>query len=632
VRLHLDWREPPTWLLGLLLAILTWSVALAPPSLGLDGSWIAGISMATHDGLHYGTELVFSYGPLGFLALPLVYYPTLGLLSLIYLSALYIGFCVTLIWALRRHLPGWICLVLGFALLGLVPLVEQSLVLAALVALALLEKERPPRALNAFVLLAPTFAAVEALAKLSTGPVSLVVLVLALIGARPSRRQAAVFFGLLIAQLAILWFATGQGLGNIGPFVENTLQISDGYSTAMMRLVDVAPWKVTLATIAAALLAVAIVVIGSRLPFRDRRARWCAVLVLAISAFTLYKEGVVRADAGHLSLYFSSACVLWIGLPWTRARWLLVGAAVIALIGVPMRPKNTPTNYGVIDNIGQAAESARMLIEPGRRQELTDIGREGEKGTYALEPRVLAALRGHTVAVEPWETAVAWAYELDWRPLPVFQNYSAYTAPLDRLNAAAVESTSDGPERILREYPPAVYDEFPTPDLDGRYFGWDPPEQMRAILCNFAPVDVSTRWEVLARTSGRCGPERPAGTVEAGYGEPVQVPAAGKGEVVFVRIHGAGVGGIEKLSTFLLHARTRHILIDGTRRYRLVPETAADGLLLAGDPSLVAAEGGFAPLPQASTIAVEGASGELRFEFFRTRVAPRPRAHFEPGP
>ena len=43
--------------------------------------------MATHSGLHYGTEFVFSYGPLGFVALPLAFYPGFGLLSLIYLVA-----------------------------------------------------------------------------------------------------------------------------------------------------------------------------------------------------------------------------------------------------------------------------------------------------------------------------------------------------------------------------------------------------------------------------------------------------------------------------------------------------------------------------------------------------------------
>jgi hypothetical protein len=631
VRIKLDWRRPPTWLLGCILALITWSVALGGPSVGLDASWIAGISMATHGGLHFGTEFVFSYGPLGFLALPLILYPTLGLLSLIYLSALYIGFCVMLIWALRRHLPWWACLVLGFALLGLVPLIEQALVLATLLALALLEEERPPWVLNAYVVLAPTFAAVEALAKLSTGPVIAIVLVLGLLGARPRLWQIGLFFALLVGQLAGFWFATGQTLGNIGPFVQNTIQISSGYSTAMMRLVDVAAWKVALATIAAAAVSLALVAITWRLPYRDRRARWCVIALVALSSFVLYKEGVVRPDAGHLSLFFSSACVLWIGLPWRRARWLLVGAAVIALIGFPMRAKGTTTNYGVVGNVKLAAEQFHALISPGRRESLIATGRAGQQAVYALEPDTLAELEGHTVAVEPWETGAVWAYGLSWRPLPIFQNYSAYTAPLDRLNSEAVES-ADGPERILRENPPLVYDEFPTRELDGRFYGWDPPEQIRASLCHFRPLTISDRWEVLARTADRCGPSRPDGTYEGQYGEPVAVPVAGKGEVVYVRIQGAGVSGLEKVTNFLLHARSRHVVINGTTRYRLVPETAADGLLLAGDPALVEPEGGYSPIPQAQTIEVEGPGGGLTFEFFAMKVAERPAPRTEPEP
>jgi hypothetical protein len=628
---RLDWRRPPTWLLGLLLAVLTWSVQLAPPSVGLDASWIAGISMATHDGLHYGTELAFSYGPLGFVALPLAFYPTFGLISLIYLAGLYIGLCVILVWALRRHLPAWLCLVLGFALLGLVPLIEQALVVATLVALALLEKERPPWVLNLYVLLAPTYAAVEALAKLSTGPVIAVVLILGLIGARPSRLQLAAFFALLVGQLATFWFATGQALANLGPFLHNTIEVAGGYSTAMMRLVDVPSWQVTLATIAAAGLSLAIVVVVARLPFRDRRTRWCAVLLVAASTFALYKEGVVRPDAGHLSLYFSSACVLWIGLPWQRGRWLVIGAAAIALVGIPMRPTGTTTNYGVIGNVEMASDQVANLVDSGRRDRLIQRGREGEEAVYALEPNILAALQGHTVSVEPWETAAVWAYGLDWRPVPIFQNYSAYTSHLDRLNAEAMESPA-GPERILRENPPFVYNEFPTPDLDGRFAGWDPPEQMRAVLCNFRPLVISARWEVLGRTADRCGAPRLVEKVDGSYDEPVAVPTPGKDEVVYVRIHGAGVGGIEKLTNFLLHARTRHIIANGTARYRLVPETAADGLLVAGDPKLIEPESIYSPIGQTQTIEIEGPGGALRFDFYAMKVAPRPKPLAEPTP
>ena len=309
----------------------------------------------------------------------------------------------------------------------------------------------------------------------------------------------------------------------------------------------------------------------------------------------------------------------------------MLGAVAIALIGIPMRPKETSTNYGVIGNVELAAEQAHTLVSPGRREALIADGRATDQSIYALEPKILAGLEGHSVTVEPWETAAVWAYGLDWAPLPIFQNYSAYTAHLDRLNTEEVESP-DGPERILRENPPLVYNEFPTADLDGRYQGWDPPEQERAILCHFRPLALSIRWETLARTPDRCGAPRRLKVVEGSYGDTVTVPEAGPGEVVFVRIDGAGVTGLEKILNFLLHARTRHLTINGEVRLRLVPETAGDGLLLSGDPALVEPEGSYSPIPQARTIEADGPGGNLRFEFFAMKVASRPAPLIEPIP
>ena len=42
--------------------------------------------------------------------------------------------------------------------------------------------------------------------------------------------------------------------------------------------------------------------------------------------------------------------------------------------------------------------------------------------------------------LDPSEAAAVWAYELDWRPLPVFQPYIAWTQDLDERNAEAVAS------------------------------------------------------------------------------------------------------------------------------------------------------------------------------------------------
>jgi hypothetical protein len=611
---------PAVALAGIAVALLSWQVGMNAPGPGLDPSWNAGLAMAAHDGLRFGREIVFSYGPLGFLQSPYVWYSQQAVLAFLFGAAVFLGFCIALVWALARALPLLLGAVLAWLLIGVLPPLEQALLLAVIVALALLEEERPARALDAFVAAAATFAAIEALVKLSTGPIVFAIFLLALIGARAGRWRLAAYVALFAVELLALWLASGQSLGAIPDFLAHTREIVSGYSSAMIREVEVAHWKVVVATIAAAVSTVALVVACAAGRFRDRRALVCGALLMAVAAFTVFKEGVVRTDAGHLSLYFATACVLWIAIPWSRGRWpwLLAGSAAIAAAGLPVRTAATPTNLDPVANVRNAGEQVRNLFSPGRRADLIAAGRAGMKATYRLDPPTRAALQGRTVAIEPWEAGAAWAYELDWKPLPVFQNYSAYTAGLDRQNAEAV-ADSEGPERILRENPLLVHPEFPTQDLDSRFTGWDPPEQQRAVLCNFAPLHTTDRWQVLGRVPDRCGEPRAAGSAEAGEGEAVDVPTPRRGEAVFVRIDGAGVEGLERISTALFHARVRRVLLDGGRGYRLVPETAGDGLLLRGRGRF-AAPGPFSPFPQARTIAVTGAGGDLRFEFFRLQV------------
>jgi hypothetical protein len=613
-------RRPPTWLLGAIVALLGWRVAMTPPTVGLDSSWNGGLAMAVDDGLQWGSDIVFTYGPLGFMNGQGVWYADLGAIAFVYGTSLYLGFCVALVWALRRSIGALPAVLVAFFVVTVLPLVEESIVVAALVAMGALARERSEWVVNALVVGGATFAAVEVLIKFSAGPVIAAFFLIALIGLRARWWQVGGYLALLAAEILVLWLAMGQSLAEVPNFLRNTYEIVAGFSAAMITTTDVPAWQVTAATAAAIGVALGLVVGSTRGGYRDDRARWAAVALMALAAFTVFKEGVVRTDAGHLSLFFSTACVLWISIPWGRARWrwLVAGAATIAAIGWPVRPEGQTNNTDVLANVENAVDQARNLLSSSRRDELIDAGRASMFSIYKLEPEILAALRGHTVAIEPWEIGAAWAYRLDWEPLPVFQNYSAYTSRLDEINSEAL-AARDGPERILRENVGVVYPEFPTRTIDSRFPGWDPPEQARTALCRFRVIAATQRWQALARAPDRCGPSRPLRTVEASPGEEVRVPAPGRSEVVWVRIEGVEVDGLERLTAFLAHAKTRHAILDGDRSYRLIPGTATDGLMLRGSNG-IGGKGAFAQIPQAKTIAVTGVDGNLRFSFFAMPV------------
>jgi len=607
---------------GLLVAMLGWRIGFDRPGIGLDASWNAGLAMAVEQGLHWGKGVVFTYGPLGFLQTGSVWFTGQAVLSFLYSGLVYVVFCVGLVWALRRRLPLVVACVAAFVAVAVLPLLEMSLLAAVFACFWLLEEgaERTPRQLDAFVLAAATFAAPAALIKLSTGPLVALVLLIALVGARAGARRIVAYLVLLAALLLVLWVATGQSLGDVPDFVSHTIEISGGYSSAMLRSTDVASWKVAAASAAAMALTVALVAAAWRAPWRDRRGRWAGTVLVALAAFAIYKEGVVRVDAGHLTVYFANACILWIavGFGGVRRWWVPAVAVLVFAVSLPLRPAGTENNLNFVSNLRFAAEQAHALVSPGRRETIMEEGRQGMQGTYALAPGALAALEGHSVAVEGWEIGAAWAYGLDWQPLPVFQNYSAYTPALDRLNAEAIEDLG-GPERLLREGQPVTY-EFPGADIDDRFPGWDPPEAARAVLCNFEPLWEDERWQVLGRVGDRCGAEREIESVSAAAGEAVDVPTPGPGEVVFARIGGVGVSGLEKVQTFLFHAASRHAVVNGDTRYRLVPETAGDGLLMRAAPGIVP-PGPFDPVPEARTIAVEGGADRITYDFYALPVA-----------
>src|SRR4051794_27622935 len=65
---EMAWWKPVA---TLALALAAWPVPGMQPRAGLDPSWQIALHMAASDRLTYGRDVVFTYGPLGFLSIPL---------------------------------------------------------------------------------------------------------------------------------------------------------------------------------------------------------------------------------------------------------------------------------------------------------------------------------------------------------------------------------------------------------------------------------------------------------------------------------------------------------------------------------------------------------------------------------
>jgi hypothetical protein len=181
-------------------------------------------------------------------------------------------------------------------------------------------------------------------------------------------------------------------------------------------------------------------------------------------------------------------------------------------------------------------------------------------------------LRGHTMDVFPSELSLAWAYHLDWDPIPVLQSYSAYTPWLDQTDARFLNS-AQAPSRILLQ--------AGSTSLDFRALSFDEPETSLALFCRYRPLLTTNTYAVLGREPDRCGHQRPIGTQRAGWGQTVQVPLHGRNSLILGRINGVQVGGLESLTALFVDPTERWITLNGgVWAHRLVEGTAGDGLPL----------------------------------------------------
>jgi hypothetical protein len=619
------WLRPivtSTWTLGFLVAIATWNVTFGVPTPGLDLSWDAGMHMAAHLGLDFGRQIIWTYGPLAFLQLPATYYSGMAALGFCWQAFLLVAYCVSLIWALRRAFNAPVAIAVTFVTVLALPNTFIVLVPPAVWCLAALAEHPPPFAPRLVSVGGAAFGAVECLVRLSWGPTILLMSAATLLALPDRRRELPIFAGTAATVFAILWFAAGQGIGNFPDFVSSAAQVVGGYSEAMG--LDHAPRRYIPIAIATAVLLVGSSVLACRLG----RSRVAAGVVMALPAFAIYKEAVVRYEETHVAVFFATAAPLLMAVP-RRGRFRPISIPALLAVGAVALhtvPSNVYRNFNPITHVKSFATEVRTLASADRRNDIIDRARFSMAVQYRLDPKTLALLKDHGVHVDPWEAGVVWALGLDWKPLPVFQDYQAYTEELDAENAGFLRSPT-GPERILRENAPAVQPEFSTAAIDGRYPTWDPPEAAIAMLCNFSPLHTTSRWQVLGRAADRCGQPRLMETVRSEYGRSVAVPGAAADEMVFAKIHGAGVSGLERLRTFLFRATFRRVRVNDRTLWRLVPGTAADGLIMSIPETADFPGRGFTLSPGVHTFSVLGKPGSLTIDFYAMPIEPLSSQH-----
>lgn len=682
---------------GLWLAL---AVALAPPvavplGVGLDASYGWGIHALSEAGSRHGRDVVFPYGPLGPLLLPVAAGEGAGgTLQAAVLGRL--GFHLLFAGLIALRLRGVsparaacsVALLLLANLLGLYFDSRLLLLLAFLLGPALvggrssrlpaecLGKEMPVSGLSVgAAALAGALAAVFVLVKVNLGLAAVALVAVAFLNAAVRARRSdpsdargraglgwalgagvAAFLGILLLALPLF-----GGVGGALRWLAGQMDLAGGFGGAMS-----APGLP--GELGAGLLVLAIFA-ALTLQAMVRRAPlagfWIAHLVPVWLAF---KYGFVRQD-GHVVLFFSyliGLCAVAVLLdrndgqeaakatgPLAKADRLgtapLVAALGILLLGaVPaaLARRDQPwpeafrqaTGRTGIDHLRQALnfEGVRAQLERRGRRLLAPV---------RLPPELVAPLREAGVGVDvlPWELSYLPANGLRWRPNPVLQLYNAYTRRLDLWCARHFEGDR-APGFLIAE----------LAGVDSRHMLWDTPETWRAVVQNYELAWELPALKPRARERGelrllglRRRPEAPAwafqeiGVQEARVGEWIAVPAVSGWIFAGLELRPSLRGRLADLAFRPEPVLVETLYDDGAAvRWRLVAATAPGGLLLGPSPRTTAElaglwRGAVGPRVTRFRLAGPGLSGyreEVLVTWREGRLAASPGPRPAPGP
>ncbi len=615
-----------TWFLGFCVFALTWGggiVALTTPS--LDISLHAGLNLAAQRGFDHGSDVIFTYGPLGFLKSYELFFADTARLAASYGIALHFALATSLVWALRRNFPLAVALALALVTAmfargdesGVGVRADAAVVILALTwCVAALSRDAPPIAIRVVVYAGGPFAAIELLGKLNTGIIvgCMVGLTVLAIDERRWRNLGTVAAGFVFAAAA-LWFAAGQGIDDVGPYLSSSLDVISGYTSGARLDWEVRAYDYWLGPVLVATVG-ALTWIATR--GMDAKRRGAIGAIFAVVAYTGAKGGYISHDPYHMAVFYTTLlgmCLVLVWPPGAAVRWLTVAAAAAMIAAafttrVPGYPLSNP-----VENLVSGADTVARLVDSGRLEQAISDARAGAIAAYGLDPRTLALLEGRPVHIDPSETAVVWAHDLDWRPLPVFQPYVAWNASLDQRNADAVASAASGPRRILRQ----------NIDALGRFPGYESPAAMLAMLCNFRALHTTDQWQVLGRVANRCGEPRALASARATYGAPIAIPPTPRGTVVFGRVTGVEDDGLRALASTLAWPEIRQVRFDGGRAWNFVTGTAEDGLIFGAPPEIDFPEP-FALAPNAAEVTFlldgQAAGDEITVDFYAMPVRP----------
>lgn len=560
---------------GLLLAVLYWPLWPLVPSQGLDESFKVGLTWAHELGLHWGPDVLFTWGPLFFLDNPLAS----SRLAVTAASAVWILYALIVTLAAyaafeHHRISGNMRLLAAAAtsallltmpssggLTGMHVLVPMTIVLTMLAAV---------RRTLLVAVLAGIAVGMLGTHKLSDAIMAGALSVLCLTATLGIPGLVRFSAGAAISFVAS-WLLAGQSLVDLLVYVPGAYQIVRGFGPAMNTMDPGYVWHYPLAIA----LALAVVWCGWTLTEEPSRLRrFGFVAGIGAGLWIAARQAFTRHDVGHYWYFFGIVVLICIAFAILATdRRMARVAALTGLVAYLVVATTRVGPFVVLDrqaSLNALDRTLGIIASRDEAQELLSVARLKLLSDYAITPEILDRVSDSPTIVDPVDISALYAaagvVTARWDPLPIIQNYSAYTPELDAINA-----------RSLRERPRQILRSVQYVTIDGRNPYWDAPAYQRLVYCSYEVVLATEAWQVIRPAATRCGQAQEGTTEDAAADQDVQVPSR-TGAITLVTI--APIRSVAEQAVDFVIKPQPFFVTYGETRWRLASSPVAAELML----------------------------------------------------
>lgn len=579
------------WLICAIIGASTLQIAAIFVGPDLDASGLVAIQWISANNLQIGTDIIYQFGPFGYLYVQTYAEPSLWIQALSYNFFIHFFYIFSMGLLVIKLCTNWKDKILVFSLIFLlsnaitsvIKITSQETFSVIIIIYLIITGKIGNKYVAPILPFLALLLAFESLMLYHLAFVSIsIIIVYSLISiAKKEFKKPLIFVVSYIFFILILWVASEQDIANFPSYFMNIFSFSSGYTYA--QAID-GPIIQTISGL------VAISFLGILFIYSLTKKFNNVIIFMLLNAILLFvefKHGFVRHDGHVLHFYFTYGTFFicaYLIFKYDTPQAVHNNKRLVLLVILIIGSVLLVVSIGIVDskifvpkisNILSYGEVFPLIFDKSYEVNRTSEHLEYLKGYHTLDEYTIRHIGNKTMDVIPWDLMIPWIYDFNWSPSPMPWAFQVYSSKIDELNAKHFLDEKEAPQEILYAYK----------SIDNRYPLFDEPLTFATILKNYQYTHTSNDNALLSYSPRQdIGEKEDLGTVVVDIGKPIKIPRYDNGYVfAHVDLEFSTLG---KVLIAIYKPSQAHLIFkfsDSTysKEFRFIPGASSNGVFVS---------------------------------------------------